>query len=137
MNYEHDITVYLEKSTTNNTENFIYKNPHKYNLAESNFIKFNLKDYKESYVPMVRLYNYSELNVNFIDQILTPPALFSFTIGKVSHDFKIIEETNEYKICKQINLRMTTCASVFDENLVIDLLTNLSKFLKNPLTISL
>lgn len=113
------------------------RNPHKYNLADANKIKFNLKDYKESYIPMVRIYNYSELNVNFIDQVLTPPALFSLTLGKIFNDIQIDEETNKFSHCKKMNLRLTATPSAFDENEVVELLTNLGKFLNNPLTISL
>jgi hypothetical protein len=86
---------------------------------------------------MVRIYNYSELNVNFIDQIITPPALFSLTIGKIYKDFQIDNETDKFSHCKKLNLRLTTTAAAFDENEVIDLLSNLAKFLNNPITISL
>ena len=86
---------------------------------------------------MVRIYNYSELNVNFIDQVLTPPALFSLTLGKIFQDFLVDEETNKFSHCKKMNIRLTSTASAFDENEVVDLLSNLAKFLNNPLTIAL
>ena len=117
--------------------NYLIKNPHKYNLAQINKIKFNLKENKESYIPFVRLYNYSQLKVNFIDQILTPPALFSLTLGKIKKEFGVNEETNEIKICNKMQIRLTTCPSAFDENEIIDLLSSLRSFLDNPLTISL
>ncbi len=124
-------------SSKKDTESFVLRNPHKYNLADANKIKFNLQTYKESYIPMVRIYNYTELNVNFIDQVLTPPALFSLSLGKMYQDFLIDEETNNISHCKKMNLRLTTTASAFDENDVVVLLSNLAKFLNNPLTISL
>jgi len=113
------------------------RNPHKYNLADTSKIKFNLANYKENYIPMVHVYNYSELNLNYIDQVLTPPALFSFTLGKIFNAFQIDEETNKLSNCKKMNVRLTSTASAFDENEVVELLSNLAKFLNNPLSISL
>lgn len=86
---------------------------------------------------MVRIYNYSDLNVNFIDQVLTPPALFSLTLGKIYSDFLVNEETNKVSQCKKMNIRLTATASAFDENELVELLSNLAKFLYNPLTIAL
>ena len=137
INFDSEINVYLENSSKKDSNSFVYRNFHKYNLAEANKIKFDLKEYKENYIPMVRLYNYSDLNVNFIDQIITPPALFSVTIGKIYNDIQIDEETNKFSNCKKINLRLTSTASAFDENEIVDLLSNLAKFLNNPLTIAL
>lgn len=137
IKFDADINVYLENNNKKGSNSFLLKNPHKFNLAEANKIKFDLKDYKEKYIPMVRIYNYSELNVNFIDQILTPPSLFSLTIGKIYNDFQIDEESNKFYNSKKMNLRLTTTSSAFDENEIVDLLSNLAKFLNNPLTISL
>lgn len=127
----------MENHSKTESKSFVLRNPHKYNLAEANKIKFDLNEYKHSYLPIVRIYNYAELNIKFIDQILTPPALFSLTIGKIYNDFQIDEESNKFTNCKKMNLRLTTTASAFDENEVIELLSNLAKFLNNPLTISL
>lgn len=106
-------------------------------MAKVNKIKFNLNDHKENYIPLVRIYNYSNLKVNFIDQILTPPALFCITMGRINKDFGVNEDTNEIEICNKMNIRLTTCPSAFDENEIIDLLGNLRNLLNNPLTISL
>jgi len=106
-------------------------------LAQINNVKFNLKEYKENYIPFVRIYNYSQFKVNFIDQILTPPALFSLTLGKITKDFGVNEETSEIKICSKMQIRLTTCPSAFDENEIILMLSKLRSLLDNPLTISL
>ena len=129
--------MYLESHSIKDSQSFMLRNPHKYNLADTSKIKFNLANYKENYIPMVRVYNYSELNLNYIDQVLTPPALFSFTLGKIFNAFQIDEETNKLSNCKKMNVRLTSTASAFDENEVVELLSNLAKFLNNPLSISL
>lgn len=132
------INIYLQNNI-NKQENISYliKNPQNFNLAEINKVKINLKENKENYIPFVRIYNYSELNINYIDQILTPPALFSLTLGKIRKDFEVNEDTNEFKICSKMQIRLTTCPSAFDENEIIDLLSKLRNLLDNPLTISL
>lgn len=127
----------MEVNSNKETQNYIYRNPHKFSLADSKKIKLNLNDYKDSFIPMIRVYNYSEMNINYIDQILTPPALFSLTIGKIYNDFSVDDQTNSFFNCKKVNLRLTSTASAFDENEIVDLLNQLTKLLTNPITISL
>lgn len=133
-----EINIYLQNNPNKQESiSYLIKNPHNFNLAEINKVKINLKEHKENYIPLARIYNYSQLNINYIDQILTPPALFSLTMGKITKEFELNEDNNELKICSKMQIRLTTCPSAFDENEIIDLLSKLRNLLDNPLTISL
>ena len=132
------MNIYLQNNyNKNENTNFLIKNPQNFNFSEIYKIKFNLKEIKENYIPFIRIYNYSQLNINYIDQILTPPALFSLTMGKIIKDFCLNDDTNEVKICTKMQIRLTTCPSAYDENEIIDLLSKLRNLIDYPLRISL
>ena len=82
----------------------------------------------------MRVFDYSELNVNSIDEIIVPPAMLSLTINKVSSNVAYSED--KVKISKSLRINLSAVASAFQENDLLKFLDDLKNTLENPFNIS-
>jgi len=82
-----------------------------------------------------RVFNYSEMDVLKVDEIIVPPALLSLSVGRVYH--KIIEEEGKISHARHMNLTLTGAATIFQEDSLTVLIEDLVRNIENPLNISL
>ncbi len=101
-------------------------------LANINSIK---SDQNSQLVPLVRLFDYSRLNVRSMDELVVPPALISLTINRVNSRLALIDD----KVCvsKTFNINLTAVATAFEEEVLSQFLENIRNTIENPFTISL
>ena len=85
--------------------------------------------------PLLRLFDYSELNANSIEEMLIPPALFSLTLNKISDNVSITDE--KISVNKTFNIKLTSVATVFQEEDLSKFLNEIKNIVENPLNISL
>lgn len=83
-----------------------------------------------------RLYNYSSLNVASVDEIITPPAMLSLTLGKIVKKPKI-DEDNKLGVESTIVVKLSGVNTAYSEDELIKILFETSQYVNNPLTISL
>ena len=70
IEYGKEINIYLEDNPhKEETVNYLFKNPQKYNLSQINKIKFNLNEYKENYIPTIEELPFHLDHVNIIGKM--------------------------------------------------------------------
>ena len=84
---------------------------------------------------LIRLFNYSELDVLRADELIVPPALLSLSFSKVFN--RLVQEEEKITHAKHLNLTLTGVATVFQEDTLTILLEDIVRHIEQPLTISL
>ena len=86
-------------------------------------------------IPLMRVFDYSELNVNSIDEMLVPPAMLSLTVNKVQNTVAFIGD--KVKVSKSFKIHLSAAASAFQEEHLLVFLDFLKSTIENPFNISL
>jgi pyruvate/2-oxoglutarate dehydrogenase complex dihydrolipoamide acyltransferase (E2) component len=81
------------------------------------------------------VFDYSELNVNGIDELIVPPALLSLSLGKISSKVSFLDE--KVSVSKNLNINLTAVVTAFEEEILSKFLEDIRNTIENPYNISL
>lgn len=86
---------------------------------------------------MIRIFNYIESNSN-VEELIVPPSLLTLSIGGISNQLVADESKNgKINVSKTINFTLTGVASIHKEEVLVKFLSDLTKLIEQPMTISL
>jgi hypothetical protein len=92
-------------------------------------------DQNSQLVPLVRLFDYSRLNVSSVNELVVPPALISLTINRVNSQLALIDD--KVSVSRTFNINLTAVATAFEEEVLSQFLENIKNTIENPFSISL
>jgi pyruvate/2-oxoglutarate dehydrogenase complex dihydrolipoamide acyltransferase (E2) component len=92
-------------------------------------------DQNSGAIPLVRVFDYSLMNVSSVDELVVPPALISLTINRVNNRIALVDD--KVSVSRTFNINLTAVATAFEEEVLSQFLENIKNTIENPFSISL